>query len=241
MIEIHSHILPRMDDGIASIKESVSLARRYRKCGFSAVIATPHVKEGSYTPSPALITDRVERLNVELALAGVQLDVYTGAEYFLDMGVVRACEMNEIVTLGKSGFVLVEFPGYHLPKYASTIVSLMMEAGYVPVIAHPERYRYVQKSGKDVLAPFTAAGCKIQVDVPSLLGANGRAAEKAAWTLLREGTAELLGFDAHEDFPLEASLARLDRMLAEAHCGNARRFFDIDASFIQPLRPSVRG
>lgn len=233
MIDIHSHILPGIDDGARNLEESIEMARGYIQCGFSAVIATPHIKEGRYNYGKDRIFRETENLNVELALAGMDLDVYTGAEYFLDIRVVKDCENNEILTLGKSGYVLIEFPLYHMPKYAENVLTFLLKNGFIPVLAHPERCIPFQKHGYEEAARFFKNGCKIQVDVQSLLGNHGKEAMKTAWSLMKEDLIDIISMDAHRPGPFSEHLTELSSMMPEEKKNTFEQLCNIDRAFIQ--------
>lgn len=232
MIDIHSHIIPGIDDGASTLEQSIAMAGEYQKCGFNAVIATPHIKEGRYNNTKKRIFEKTENLNVELACAGISLDVYTGAEYFMDIRILKDCEKDTIVTLGNSGYVLIELPRYNLPKYAKTIVAFLLKNGFIPVIAHPERCEHIQKHGYHELSQFLDKGCKIQIDIPSLVGRNGKRAMKTGWSILKEGIAETISFDAHMPDPFKNTLEQLESRVSESGKGLLRQFFDIDRAFI---------
>jgi len=232
MIDIHTHIIPGIDDGAPTLQQSIAMAREYQKCGFNAVIATPHIKEGRFNNTKERIFEETENLNVDLACAGISLDVYTGAEYFMDIRILQDCENNTIVTLGNSGYVLIELPRYNLPKYTNTIVTFLLKNGFIPVIAHPERCGHIQEHGYHELFQFLNEGCKIQIDIPSLLGSNGKRAMKTGWSILKEGMAETISFDAHTPDQFKNILEQLESMISEPRKGFFRQLFDVDQAFI---------
>lgn len=232
MIDIHSHILPGLDDGIRDVKESIQLGIEYQRYGIRSVIATPHIKDGQSPYDRTAIITAVENLNLEFALAGLNVDVYTGAEYYMDIRVLKDFENDALITLGRSRFVLLEFPYYHVPKYAGTIVELLLKNGYTPVLAHPERCRHICTKDIHILDWYTSKGCRIQVDAASLTGTNGRSTMKAAWKLYDAGLIDVIATDAHRPIAVEKTLKSLEQLMLGAGKQPLKRFFEVDDLFL---------
>ena len=213
MIEVHSHILPGIDDGARNLQESLRMVHEYHSNGFSVIIATPHIKDGVYNTKKSDVIEAVGHLNVELALVDIKVDIYAGAEYFMDIRILRDIENDSVVTLGRSRNVLVEFPNYTLPKHSYTIVDLLIENDYLPILAHPERCKDIHSGTGNELEWFLDRGCKLQIDVQSLLGNNGRNAMKMAWNLIKKQRVTSFGFDAHRPIVLQKTFQGFDGLL----------------------------
>jgi protein-tyrosine phosphatase len=196
MIDLHSHVLPGLDDGCADLAESVELARSLAATGVKVLAATPHVRT-DFPTSPLQMQAALDSVRDAVEAAGIEIAIVPGGELafeqldLLDLETLHAFSLG-----GSSRFVLVEFP--HLlvpPQFADTIQSLH-QAGLTPVIAHPERNPAVQ-SAPQRLAGLVDAGALIQITAGSLTGAFGRDASFASRNLVESGLAHVLASDAH--------------------------------------------
>lgn len=187
----HSHILPGVDDGIRTIEDAVSVLHVYESLGFKRVWLTPHIME-DYPNRPEDLKTTFSSLkaawngNVELRL---------GAENMLDALFMERLEAGDLLPIGDGNrHLLVETSYFNPPMAMDATLSRIREAGYFPVLAHPERYVYMEK--RDYLR-LREEGLLFQVNLPSLVGAHGeRARAKAEW-LIEHGLADILGTDLH--------------------------------------------
>ncbi|MFH1708255.1 MAG: CpsB/CapC family capsule biosynthesis tyrosine phosphatase [Planctomycetota bacterium] len=226
MIDIHAHILPGLDDGLQTIEESVQLAFEFQKAGFTTVIATPHIKDGQYDHEREAVAAAVDALNTELACAGIALDIFAGAEYAMDIRVLKDLEQGRLMTLGCSRHVLLEFPCYSVPTYAQTIVSVLIKNGFTPVLAHPERCHDIGARDPSLIRWYVDKGCLVQVDAQSLAGANGRAAMKTAWLFIRDQVAGIISLDAHRVISVRRTFQSLEKLFTDAEGRTLRDYFD---------------
>lgn len=197
MIDLHSHILPGLDDGPRTLEESLGVARAAVEDGITVLAATPHVR--SDYPTTA---DEMERgvalLQEALRNEGIPLELRTGGELALDqLPGLDAAELRRF-TLGGAGgrYLLLEFPYYGWPLgFAQQAFQLRLQ-GYVPIVAHPERSAEVQESPERA-RQLVDAGALVQLTAASVDGRLGRAPRAAALRLLELGLAHLLASDAH--------------------------------------------
>jgi len=205
VIDLHAHILPGLDDGPATLEESLAMARAYVDAGFGTVVATPHVIPGLYEPAREEILDGVQRLQAALEEAGIPLAVLPGAEYHLTPDLPRLLDAGALVTLNATGrYLLVELPFHGLPAHAHRTLFELLVAGVTPVIAHPER-NDILAGEPCALAEMVERGVRAQVTAASLLGLFGSQVRRAAQRFVREGLAQLVATDAHgPDARLEA-------------------------------------
>lgn len=196
MIDIHVHILPGVDDGPATMAESLALARELVQGGVRAAIATPHYNDEFPHLRAAEVQQRVSEVQMELALAGIALQLFAGHEVLIKPGLVEDVRMGRVATLAGSRFLLLELWNSNwLPETERVIFELQMQ-GITPILAHPERYRAIQKdSGR--LANLVQRGVLAQLTVGSLVGAQGRETRACARTLLKRGLIQYLASDAH--------------------------------------------
>ena len=198
MIDLHCHILPGVDDGAASEEESCMMARMAAESGVTALAATPHCGVPGQFENFAdeRLMDRFSALERLLEREHVPLRLYTGMEVFVTEQTPRHLREGRLLTLGGSRYLLVEFGFDEEPDFAERMLGELLEAGVVPVVAHPERYHFVHPQ-PECLLRWAEMGCALQVNKGSLLGRFGRRAAQAARWCLGEGCVHLLGSDAH--------------------------------------------
>ena len=191
MIDIHSHILPGIDDGAADLNTSLAMADIAVADGIQVVIATPHV-DGTGHLSPAMINTAVDRLNSVLRQRGVSLVVFPGAELQSHV----AIELVDQYCLASGSFFLLEFPHSHLPADALDLIYTLVQKGFTPIIAHPERNREISmEPGK--LSSLVGAGARVQITAGSLTGELGANALTCARFLLKMDMVHFMATDSH--------------------------------------------
>lgn len=199
MIDLHSHILHAVDDGAQTLADAVLMARAAAAQGVTAMAATPHghSSAGSWAGySPVKLYDRLEELRAALAAAGVALELVPGTEIYGEPGAVERLRARELLPYGESRAVLVEFPLGVTRAAAEQIVFAFQLAGHRVVVAHPERYRFVQDD-PNALAPLVERGALMQLTGDALLGNQGERLQHMAETLLGHGLVQVLATDAH--------------------------------------------
>ena len=198
MIDLHSHLLPSIDDGAATIEESREMLARFAQAGFTHLVTTPHLQ----TALDVGLSTRIERAldDVRQHAREFGLTIGLGFEHLLQIGTVERLERGEPSRLDGSGAVLVEFPAFTWPGFAESALFEMQIAGFAPVLAHPERYPQVQDD-PDLALDVAERGVVLQVTTASLVGALGSAAQKTSRTLLQRSlerqTLVILASDAH--------------------------------------------
>ncbi len=206
MIDLHTHILPGLDDGVATTEEACELARRAATDGVTAIAATPHVRE-DYPTTPAQMETAVDRLREALRAANIPVELLPGGEIAFEiLAVLDREELLRFSLANSKRYVLIEFPYVGWPLALESALWKIRAAGLVGVLAHPERNREVQER-PDRLAPLVEAGTLIQITAASLDGRLGRPARTTARTLLNDGSAHVLASDAHGAGLREAGLA----------------------------------
>jgi protein-tyrosine phosphatase len=196
VIDLHSHILPGLDDGVRSVADARELARTSLAGGVRAIVATPHVRD-DYPTTAGRMETSVTALQRDLEEHEIALPVLPGGELALDR--VEALTPDELArfTLAQSGrYVLVEFPYYSLPLGLEGVVRRLRAAGVVAILAHPERNPGIQESPEWLERPV-AAGALVQLTFSSLAGGFGRGARRAATRLVERRFAHVIASDAH--------------------------------------------
>jgi protein-tyrosine phosphatase len=225
VIDLHSHILPGLDDGSRTVEDARALARRAAEDGVTAIAATPHVR--SDYPTRAEEMERgVSRLREDFLAEGIDVEVLPGGE--IDLGMLASLDDDALrrFTLAQSGrYLLLEFPYTGWPAGLEETVYGLGLRGLLPVLAHPERNREVQsKPGR--LAEVVRMGALVQLTAASLDGRIGRSAQAAARKLLELGIAHLLASDAHTPEIREAGLAAAAEALED---DGLARFLTVEA------------
>lgn len=197
MIDIHSHLLFNLDDGAKNIEESIKILEELNKVGITHVFATTHYKQEIYEPNKEDYVRKLKELNIEANKLNLDIKVLPGNEIKIFDDMIYKLNNKEINTLNNSKYVLIELPmNFPAMFLEDTIIELQNE-GYVPIIAHPERYTYIQKNPFKLLQ-LIDMGVLFQLNLGSLIGKYGIKAEKTAITLLKHNMVHFLATDAHK-------------------------------------------
>lgn len=196
MIDLHSHILPGLDDGARTFEEALDIARAAVADGIRTIAATPHVRS-DFPTTPEAMEAALAAVRALLADAGVALDVRGGGEVALDrLDQLGPDDLRRFSLGGASRYLLVETPYWGWPLGLADQLFRVQLAGFVPVLAHPERNGdVVADPGR--LVPLVEAGALVQVTASSIDGRAGRPAAVTARHLLESGLAHLVASDAH--------------------------------------------
>lgn len=196
MIDTHLHILPGVDDGPDTMEDSIALARVLVQEGVQAAIATPHYNDEYPRYRLAEIQARVCEVQQALDRRGIPLHLFPGHEVQIKPGLVEDIQSGRAATLNGSRYLLLElWPTSWLPETERVIFELRA-AGIIPVLAHVERYHAIQRDPQK-LASLLAQGVLAQITTGSLVGMQGRTAQRSAETLLKKGLVHCFGSDAH--------------------------------------------
>lgn len=206
MVDLHTHVLPGVDDGPATLAEAVDLVAAAAATGVVTIVATPHVS-ARYPNTPAAVAGGVSALAAALVERSVAVELLPGAEVESALLPTLAAADLEAFTIGGTGrYLLVELPWDRVDAETGYLIQRLAARGIRPVIAHPERYAYVQETPA-VLTSLTEAGAVLQVTVSSMLGDHGRTAAATGRLLLERGLAHLLASDMHGSGLKRAPLA----------------------------------
>lgn len=200
MIDLHLHVLPDIDDGAASMVVSESMLAQLAGMGVSRIVATPHLMETLTFEYRQRVLATLDAIRP--TAAGHGMDVDLGYEHLLVPGLAKRLEAGEPTTMAGSSAVLVELPFVGWPQHAESSLFALRIAGYVPILAHPERYVEVQKNPELALAAGEQ-GAVLQLTSGSFAGVYGKVIERSARKLLelaiQRDVAVVLASDAHSD------------------------------------------
>lgn len=195
-VDIHSHLLPGIDDGAKDLDDSISLIEKMRSYGIKQFRTTPHVLEEVWENSSATIKEKEALLKAELIARNLDdVQIHASAEYMMDDNFSKLLENDDILTL-KGKHVLVEMSFFNAPYNLDEILFKLQLKGYVPVLAHPERYSYYHKDFSQY-EKLINAGCLFQLNILSLTEQYGASVTKVAHKLLKKGMYTFVGSDTH--------------------------------------------
>jgi tyrosine-protein phosphatase YwqE len=200
MIDIHSHILPGIDDGARDLAEALALARAYVADGVTQVVATPHIYPGVFDNTPDTVGAAFDLLQEALVREGIPLRLSRGAEVRVSEELPELVLRQQLLFLDSGQremrHVLLELPDGQIPVGTDRLVDWLLQRQIRPVLAHPERNKAVMADPLK-MRPFVTRGCRLQVTAGAVLGQFGDKAQRAARALLDQGWVTAVASDAH--------------------------------------------
>ncbi|MBC5992864.1 tyrosine-protein phosphatase [Pontibacter cellulosilyticus] len=195
-VDMHSHILPGLDDGADSLEKSLELVQAMKELGYRKLIMTPHIMSDFYKNTPDMIRERLAVLRAAVQEAGIDMELDCAAEHYLDEGFLEKLSRDEELLTFGDNYLLFETSFLNEPLNLREAIFKMRSKGYKPVLAHPERYSYFY--GKfDDLAELWKQGVLFQPNLNSLSGYYSPAAKTVAEKLIDSGMVDFLGSDVH--------------------------------------------
>lgn len=201
-VDIHSHLLPGIDDGSTSFQETLLLTQNLLEIGISQFITTPHIIEHVWDNTKNDIQLLETKTVLELQQYQLVTPFKAAAEYLMDEQFIRLFQSGELLTL-KDNYVLVEISYTNPPIQLYTIIFDLRVAGYIPVLAHPERYVFYHYNFNEY-AKLKKAGCLFQLNLLAVVGYYGAGITKIAEKLLQKGMYDFVGSDVHHQKHIEA-------------------------------------
>ncbi|WP_457594130.1 tyrosine-protein phosphatase [Hydrogenimonas sp.] len=195
-VDIHSHLLPGIDDGAKTTYESIKMIKAYKNMGYQKLITTPHIMWHRYKNSSEIIMEKLEYLKDALADHEVEIEIEAASEYYLDEHFAKLLAKKEILTFGEN-YLLFEMSYTRAPKDLREIVFDIEMAGYKPVLAHPERYIFMH-DGFDEYEELKELGVYFQLNLNSLAGQYSKNVQKIALELINRRMVDFLGSDVHK-------------------------------------------
>ncbi|MDV7187779.1 CpsB/CapC family capsule biosynthesis tyrosine phosphatase [Lutibacter sp. TH_r2] len=200
--EIHCHILPGIDDGAKNIEESIALLKRMKGYGIQKFICTPHSMEGVWENSTEIIQKQLNLLNSELKNHNLEdVNIQAAAEYMMDHRFEELLETEKLLTL-KGHKILVEMSYFNPPVNLYELLFNIQVKGYQPVLAHPERYKFLHGNYKEY-QKLKDAGCLFQLNLLSLTDHYGKSVQKTTLKLLNDKLYDFVGSDVHNQYHLD--------------------------------------
>jgi len=196
MIDLHTHIIPGIDDGAPDPATALAMLKMAAADGSTGLVATPHVIEAEWVPDWDEIVNCCQRLNQDARHAGINVTLYPGAEVMINMDLLKRIEHPGIYCINGGSYMLLELPALEIPGFTEEFLFKLQTKGITPIIAHPERNLALQKNLK-LLNRWLERGILIQLNASSINGQFGKEVVNTATKLLTSGMVHCLGSDAH--------------------------------------------
>ncbi|MDF2431835.1 MAG: protein-tyrosine phosphatase [Mucilaginibacter sp.] len=193
MVDMHSHVLPGIDDGAQNPAESIGLIKRMMKLGITKIIATPHIMADYYRNTAETINAALDILKDELKKENIDIAVEAAAEHYFDETFEKRIDDRKLMTIGDN-YVLYEYSFISQPPNAVQIIQKLKDSGYKPILAHPERYQYLDL---DHFRSLHDNGLLFQLNTISLTGYYGKESKKLAESLVDNQLVDFISSDMH--------------------------------------------
>jgi len=196
MIDIHSHILPGIDDGAKTVEDSLEMAKLAVEEGVHTIIATPHHKNSKYINRKLELLPKVEELNRHLQEANILLTVLPGQETAINGDLLEDYQNGEILPLNQTQYLFVELPSSHVPRYTKKLLFDLQLKGLIPIIVHPERNQEIHER-PEKLYELIEKGALAQLTAGSLCGKFGKKIKSFSEQLIEANLVHFIASDAH--------------------------------------------
>ncbi|MFN3996794.1 tyrosine-protein phosphatase [Algoriphagus sp.] len=197
-VDMHSHLIPGIDDGSKSMEESIALVKRLMGYGLKKIITTPHIMSEYYRNTPEIIHMGLEDLRNAIKKEGIEIEIDAAAEYYLDEIFLEKVKAGEKLLTFGDNYILVETGFINKPQMLLDIIFHLEMAGYKPILAHPERYQYLI-SDKKLQEELFERNLLFQVNLLSFTGFYSKQVKEFGEMLVDKGLVALLGTDCHNE------------------------------------------
>ena len=199
--DMHSHLIPGIDDGSKSIEESVAMLKKFSELGYKKVITTPHIMSDFYRNTPEIINSGLSEVRKAIEENNIPIEIEAAAEYYLDFHLDELIANKNLLTFGDN-YVLFELSFTSEPRRIKETVFDLINEGYKPILAHVERYPFYIKQW-DKIEDYVVRGVKLQLNINSLSGQYGPQVKKMAEELIDRDLIDVIGSDCHHMGHLE--------------------------------------
>ncbi|MCX2576272.1 tyrosine-protein phosphatase [Pedobacter sandarakinus] len=193
--DVHSHIIPGVDDGAQTLNDSLALVKKLKAVGYQKLIATPHIMADYYRNTPDTIKRGLEQLRKGVDELQLDIEIDAAAEYYLDETLEKKVREKDVLTFGNQ-YLLFELSYVNAPKNLIDFIKTIQDAGYKPVLAHPERYPYFYNTFERY-HQIKETGCMLQLNAIALTGYYGSGAKKVAEEMVEHSLVDFIGSDMH--------------------------------------------
>ena len=200
--DIHSHLIPGIDDGSPDMETTILLLKKFIDLGFKKVITTPHVMSDYYKNNPEIILSGLDNVRKEIKKQNLNIEIEAAAEYNLEPEFEKLLDDGKLLSFGAEKFLLFELSFFDEPLRLNETIWKMIEKGFRPVLAHVERYGYWHNN-YDKIEEMINRGVKLQLNIGSVTGAYGPEVKKFAERLIKNEIIDFVGSDCHHLHHLE--------------------------------------
>ena len=193
--DIHSHLVPSIDDGSKSVEDSVNMISQFVEFGYKKIITSPHIMGDGYRNTPETILGGLEKVKLALKENNINVEMSAAAEYYVDYDFERKLDTEELLTFGNK-YLLFEVSYLHPPDNLNNVIFKMQTQGYKPVLAHPERYNFWHREF-DKYESFVDKGVLLQLNINSLTGYYSIPTKKIAEQMIDKNMISFVGSDCH--------------------------------------------
>lgn len=194
--DIHSHFIPGIDDGSSSMATTIEMLKNMKELGYRKVITTPHIMSDFFKNTPEIILSGLEKVRSELSMAKIEIEIEAAAEYYLDFDFERKLNEEKLLSFGNKKYLLFEISYVNAPENIGSVAFELQMQGYIPVLAHPERYPFWYKKFEKY-EELKEKGMLFQMNINSLTGYYSSDTKKIAEQLIDKGMIDFLGTDCH--------------------------------------------
>jgi protein-tyrosine phosphatase len=194
LADIHSHLLPGLDDGVKNFEEALTLIKRLKDIGYKKLVTTPHIMSDTYRNDPSTIQGRLKELILYLAENRVDIKIQAAAEYYLDPWLINEVNENKPLLTFGDNYLLFEMNYMTEPYQLKDFIFKTVTQGYKPVLAHPERYQFMTLEKAEDLHH---RGVLLQLNILSFIDYYSKPVRQLANQLVDHGWVNFLGSDCH--------------------------------------------
>ncbi len=239
MIDIHCHLLFGVDDGAKTIKDSIAMLQDVKKQGVDAMILTPHYRHGMFAYDRRMVDTHFQELLAYAKQAGMR--IYPGCEYHVNSKITDYIRSGRCHTMADTNYVLMEYSYETEYSYIESTTREMIFRGYIPVVAHVERYACMMEEPSNA-AELRKAGALVQVNCDAVLGLDGRRVKKYTKRLLTQGWVDFLASDCHGLEQRACHMGKCYDYVTKKYGEDvARRLMETNPNKILTSRASFRG
>lgn len=193
--DLHSHLIPGIDDGVKTLDESIKIISSMKELGFKKLITTPHIMYHRFKNTKEIIVEGCKKVNEELRDRNIDIELVPSAEYYFDENFLELIAKDDLLPFGKN-YILFEMSYTSKPFGLEQTVFNLLSKGYRPVLAHPERYSFLN-SNLEKFDKLKDTGLRFQLNINSLIGFYGKKPRVAAKYLSQKGLVDFVGSDIH--------------------------------------------
>lgn len=195
--DMHSHLIPGIDDGAQTLEESIVLIKQFELWGYRKIITTPHIMSDYYRNTPEIILGGLEKVKKAVAEVGIKMELEAAAEYYIDFDFEQKIDKEELLTFGNK-HILVELSFMNPPENIYRIFFKLITSGYRPILAHPERYSFWHRDISKY-EEIRDKGVLLQLNMNSLSGYYSAEVKRVAEQLIDKNIIDFISSDCHRE------------------------------------------